>query len=176
PTITTRASPTPCDLLAEETMSAVQTDEDATLNLYGGVAEVNPRHVMVHLASACKNGGKVDVRAAFGVYWGEDSTHNNGWLIPGRQVDARAVMLGILHAICVTNPDRTLEIFTTSKYAIRAICYAAGRNHTTGWDCANGDLLELIANAIQSRRSRVAFHCVLNPHSNSSHGRARKLA
>ncbi|KAJ7254644.1 hypothetical protein B0H12DRAFT_998341, partial [Mycena haematopus] len=171
-----RSSPTPCDRLVEETINASQTDEEATLRLYGTVSQVSRHRVRVHVASLCRNQGKIDARAAFGVYWGEGSTHNVGWCISGRQIDERALLSAVLHALCASNPCRSLELFTTSKNVIRAICYAAGRNHTRGWDCANGDLLEHIAKVIQTRPSQVIFCPVHQPLNNAAHSGARNLA
>ncbi|KAJ7737728.1 hypothetical protein B0H16DRAFT_1231488, partial [Mycena metata] len=99
----------------------------------------------VHIASACKNSGGIDARAGFGTYWGDNSRYNTALRVPGRQVDARAALLGVLYALETAREGRTLEIFLTSKQIIRAICYNAGKNYTTGWDCTNGDLLERIA-------------------------------
>ncbi|KAJ7123362.1 hypothetical protein C8R46DRAFT_840881, partial [Mycena filopes] len=143
--------PTPCDILTAETIAAGQSDEEATRALYGSVAGISDRRVTVHLVSTCRKQGQVDARAAFGVYWGEGSRHNAGWRIPGKQVEGRALLTGILHALTASNSDRALEVFTTSKLSIRTICYATGRNYTRGWDCANGDLLQLIARAIRAR-------------------------
>ncbi|KAK7063520.1 hypothetical protein R3P38DRAFT_2473958, partial [Favolaschia claudopus] len=67
-------------------------------------------------------------------------------------------------------------IFTSSKYSIRAICYAAGKNHTTGWDCANGDLLKAIAEKIRMRSRRVSFCYIRDPQQNRASEAARKLA
>jgi hypothetical protein len=86
------------------------------------------------------------------------------------------LLTGMLYALVVSNPERSLEVFTTSKYAIRAICYAAGKNNTRGWDCANGDLLELIANVIRKRTFQITFCLVHQPQSNTAHSGARSLA
>ncbi|KAJ7158081.1 hypothetical protein C8R46DRAFT_817269, partial [Mycena filopes] len=138
-----------------ETLAAGQTDQEATQALYGTLADISACRVNVHLVSTCRSQGQVDARAAFGAYWGGESRYNVGWRIPGRQVEGRALLMGILHALTVSNPRRALDIFTTSKFTIRAICYAAGGNYTRGWDCANGDLLELIATAIRARSTQL---------------------
>ncbi|KAF7342021.1 RNA-directed DNA polymerase from mobile element jockey [Mycena venus] len=176
PDVTPRCSPTPCDKLAQETIEAGQSDEEATLRLYGTILPIGPRRTTVHIASSCKNPGRIDARAAFGLYWGDNSRHNRGWCIPGRQLDGRAMLIGILWALGVSNAARPLEIYTTSKYAIRGICYSAGKNHTRGWDCANGDLFERIADTILQRTSQISFHHISQPHTNTALSGARKLA
>lgn len=50
-----------------------------------------------------------------------------------------------------------VAVFTASKYAIRSICYWAGSNYTRGWACANGDLLEIIAQIIKGRKAAITF-------------------
>ncbi|KAJ7363836.1 hypothetical protein DFH08DRAFT_639277, partial [Mycena albidolilacea] len=105
----------------------------------------------------CVNYARPDVAAAFAVYWGDNSAHNRGLGIPGRQLDSRTVLHAILFALTMANPSRVIEISTTSKYAVRSICYLAGGNHTRGWTCANGDLLDLIARAIQARSAQTVF-------------------
>ncbi|KAJ6531025.1 hypothetical protein B0H19DRAFT_872446, partial [Mycena capillaripes] len=172
-----RSSPTPCDRLAVETIEAAQTDEEATLQLYGTVANVDPRRVCVHIASSGRNPSQIDARATFGAYWGDGSSYNIGWRIPGRQLEGRALLIGILYALIAAKPEsRPLDIFTTSKNVIRAICYAAGKRHTRGWDCANGELFERIAHVIRRRSGQIGFFLVSQPRNNKAHSGARKLA
>ncbi|KAJ7733653.1 hypothetical protein B0H16DRAFT_1277658, partial [Mycena metata] len=75
------------------------------------------------------------------------------------QTEGRALLTAILYSLVQVSAKaaKALEIFTTSKFAIRSICYAAGKNHTRGWDCANGDLLEAIGEAVRARSSQVIF-------------------
>ncbi|KAJ7731073.1 hypothetical protein B0H16DRAFT_1233805, partial [Mycena metata] len=153
PTPPLHLPPTPCDLLTADTINAAETDEEATLKLYGTVPSPSSKRIMVYLASTCRNSGKPDARAAFGTYWGYNSQYNVGWRIPERQTEGRAVLAAILYSLRQVGAkgDKSMDIFTTSKFAIRAICYAAGKNYTRGWDCTNGDLLEAIAKAIRAR-------------------------
>ncbi|KAJ6632062.1 hypothetical protein B0H10DRAFT_1671599, partial [Mycena sp. CBHHK59/15] len=51
-------------------------------------------------------------------------------------------------------------IFTTSKYAIHAICYLADTNHTRGWGCENSDLLERITDLIHQQTGQISFFWV----------------
>ncbi|KAJ7837621.1 hypothetical protein B0H13DRAFT_1554231, partial [Mycena leptocephala] len=114
--------------------------------------------------------------AAFGVYWGNNSQFNAAWRIVGRQLDGRAMLMGIIYALAFVDASRAIDIFTTSKAAIRAVCYKAGKNHTRGWDCANGDLLEHIAKIIRARSAQVSFFHVSQPHKHTGNLGARKLA
>ncbi|KAJ7719197.1 hypothetical protein B0H16DRAFT_1336859, partial [Mycena metata] len=168
--------PTPCDILTAETIAAAQTDDEATLDLYGTIANVQYRHFTVHLSSLCRNQGRADARAAFGAYWGKDSRHNTGGRISGRQLDGRAMLVGVIYALEHLERSRGLDIFMTSKTIIRTICYAAGKNHTRGWDCANGDLLEHIAKIIRDRDAPISFHHICEPLTNAANAGARKLA
>ncbi|KAF7374664.1 RNA-directed DNA polymerase from mobile element jockey [Mycena sanguinolenta] len=165
-----------CDILTQQTINAAQTDEEATLALYGTIDFIHPRRVCVYIASLCRNPGRINARAAFGVYWGKDCSHNKGWCLPGRQLDVRAALTGVLYSLSVSNPDHPLDIFMTSKQVIRSICYSAGKNYTTGWDCANPDLLEHIAKLIRKRNSQVSFSLVHQPHNNKALSAAKSLA
>ncbi|KAJ7696728.1 hypothetical protein B0H17DRAFT_881211, partial [Mycena rosella] len=144
--------------------------------LYGCVRRPTGNRTVVHIASVCKHAGRNDARAAFGLYWGCNSRHSIGWRIPGRQNDSRGILIGILCALESTPPTQQLCILTTSKYAIRAICYRAGVSYTEGWGCANGDLLENIVSIIQRRREQICFSWVEKPDSNPAHLDAKKLA
>jgi ribonuclease HI len=124
----------------------------------------------------CVNHAQPGLAAAFGVYWGDNSAHNRGLGIPGRQLDSRALLHAILFALTVANPSRVVEVTTTSKYAVRSICYLAGANHTRGWSCANGDLLEFIARAIQARRAQTVFTLIDSPRDSSAYKEARAIA
>ncbi|KAJ7144691.1 hypothetical protein C8R46DRAFT_820117, partial [Mycena filopes] len=157
-------------------INAAQTDEEATLDLYGSATHLHPRRFTVSVAAACRNQGKIDARAGFGVYWGKDSCHNTAYRIGGKQLDGRALLTGILYALAFVDPTRALDIFTSSKAAIRAICYKAGQNHTRGWDCANGDLLERITEFIRARQAQVSFFHVNLPRKNTGNVAARGLA
>ncbi|KAJ7885558.1 hypothetical protein B0H14DRAFT_2305601, partial [Mycena olivaceomarginata] len=140
-----------------ETIQASQTAKEATAALYGEVRNPSGKCAVVHVASTCKHGGRVDARAAFGLYWGHGSHHNIGWRIPGPQTDGRAILIGILCALASTQPMQRITICTTSKYAIRALCYRVGINYTEGWNCANADLLQTIVASIQQRTEQVRF-------------------
>ncbi|KAJ7355941.1 hypothetical protein DFH08DRAFT_803872 [Mycena albidolilacea] len=167
---------TVCDALAENTLATTQTDEESTLALYGTVPDAERRRVHVVVAGVCVKHAQPGVSAAFGVYWGDNSAHNRGFGIPGRQLDARAILHAILFALTVANPSRVVDISTTSKYAIRSICYLAGGNHTRGWSCANGDLLELIARAVQARTAQTVFTLMDSPRDSSAYREARAIA
>ncbi|KAJ7851614.1 hypothetical protein B0H14DRAFT_2355106, partial [Mycena olivaceomarginata] len=158
--------PTECDALVERTLATTQTDEEATLSLYGTVSDTD-RRVHVTIAAACANHALPHAAAAFGLYWGDNGIHNRGYGVPGIQSASRALLHGILFAITVANPARHLEISTTSKYAIRAICHLAGGNHTRGWACANGNLLEQITRMILGRSAQILF-TALNDRGDSS--------
>ncbi|KAJ7803301.1 hypothetical protein B0H14DRAFT_2384772, partial [Mycena olivaceomarginata] len=159
-----------------ETIAASQTAEEATAALYGSVRSPGGKQIVVHVASLCRNGGRIDARATFGLYWGPLSRHNLCWRIPGRQTDGRGIFMGILCALASTPPTQQIDICSTSKYAIRAICYRAGISYTEGWSCANGDLLQLIVAEIQQREEQVRFCWVDKPANNLAHLGARNLA
>lgn len=89
---------------------------------------------------------------------------------------AGAFLTGILCVLASTPPTEQINISTTSKYAIRAICYRAGISYTEGWNCANGDLLEHIAGFIRLRRVQVGFFWVNKPDTNPAHLGAKALA
>ncbi|KAJ7355808.1 hypothetical protein DFH08DRAFT_626219, partial [Mycena albidolilacea] len=163
-----------CDVMAEEILATAETDEDSTLALYGLVPDTARRWVHVTVAAACST--RARPAAAFGVYWGENSAHNRGLGIPGRQLDSRALLHAILFALHVANPARVLDISTSSKYAVRSICYLAGRNYTRSWSCANGDLLDLIAHAICSRPARTTFTALSERGTTGALGQAKALA
>ncbi|KAJ7842361.1 hypothetical protein B0H14DRAFT_2266773, partial [Mycena olivaceomarginata] len=93
--------------------------------LYGMVPDTARRCVHVVIAAICVNYAQPDVAAAFRVYWGDNSAHNRGFGIPGRQLDSRALLHAILFVLTVANPSRVVDISTTLKYVIRSICYLA---------------------------------------------------
>ncbi|KAJ7757274.1 hypothetical protein DFH07DRAFT_720177, partial [Mycena maculata] len=137
-----------------ETVAASQTPAEATAALYGSICEPTGNRATVFIASVCKNAGRIDSRAAFGIFLGPSSRRNTGQRISGKQNDGRAILTGILYTLLYA--DLT-HIHTTSKYAIRSICYWAGTNYTEGWNCANADLIQAIACSIQRRQSRISF-------------------
>jgi ribonuclease HI len=146
------------------------------LALYGTVPDATRRRVHVVVAGVCVNYARPDVAAAFRVYWSDNSAHNRGFGILGRQLDSRALLQAILFALTVANPSRVVDISTTSKYAIRSICYLAGGNHTWEWTCANSDLLELIARAIQARTAQTVFTFIDSPRDLSAYREAHAIA
>ncbi|KAJ7207231.1 hypothetical protein GGX14DRAFT_322431, partial [Mycena pura] len=157
-------------------IQASQTAEEATAALYGGVRDTTAKCAVVHVASTCKHGGRIDARAAFGLYWGHGSRHNVGWRIAGLQTDGRAILTGVLCALTVTQSMQRITICTTSKYAIRALCYRVGKEYVEGWNCTNADLLQAIVTVIQQRTEQVRFCWVDKPTENQAHLGARTLA
>ncbi|KAJ7863648.1 hypothetical protein B0H14DRAFT_3444007 [Mycena olivaceomarginata] len=150
-------TPTVCDVLVEDTLATTQTNEESTMALYGTVPDTARRRVHVVVASVCVNYARPDVAAAF-------------------TLDSHAVLHAILFALTMANPSRVIDISTTSKYAVRSICYLAGGNHTRGWTCANGDLLDLIARAIQARSAQTVFTFIDVPRESSTYTEARAIA
>jgi hypothetical protein len=115
------------------------------------------QRVHVTVAAACAHQALPHMTAAFGVFWGHNCTHNRGFGVLGRQLASRALLHGILFAITAANPSKILEIYTMSIYVIRAICHFAGGNHTRGWVCANGDLLQRIARTLLNWSAQTVF-------------------
>ncbi|KAJ7887772.1 hypothetical protein B0H13DRAFT_1627379, partial [Mycena leptocephala] len=71
-----------------------------------------------------------------------------------------ASILAVLCAarMCATN--RSLAIYMSSEYVIRAFCYWAGDNETRGWTCANGDELRDAVSWLAHRRAPTEFRWV----------------
>ncbi|KAJ7697807.1 hypothetical protein B0H17DRAFT_854970, partial [Mycena rosella] len=134
-----------------ETIAAGQTTEEATEALYGLIPTPSGKRVGCYVASICQRAGRIDARAGFGIFWGRNNAHNIGRRISGQKNDARAILMGLLGALSDVPQEHRVDIYTTSKYAIRSLCYWASANYTRGWDCANGDLLESLAHIIRRR-------------------------
>ncbi|KAJ7218711.1 hypothetical protein C8J57DRAFT_1597974, partial [Mycena rebaudengoi] len=148
---------TECDLLALETVASAISPEKATTALYGHVCDMPGPHTRVHLVSTCRNAGRIDARSSFGAFRGVGGRHNCGLRIPGAQNDGRAVLMGIIYVLITIPIGHAVAVFTASKHAIRSICYWAGSNYMRGWACANGDLLEIIAQIIKGRKAAITF-------------------
>ncbi|KAJ7805319.1 hypothetical protein B0H13DRAFT_1930249 [Mycena leptocephala] len=76
-----------------------------------------------------------------------------------------------LHSICCA-----IDMFTTLKAAIRAVCSKAGKHHTRVWDCTNGDLLQHIAKTIRAWSAQVSSFHVSQPHKHTGNLGAQKVA
>jgi ribonuclease HI len=86
--------------------------------------------LVVHIDGACRNNGKPDAHAAYGVYFGPDSKYNtSGLLDPSLpQTSTRAEIEGLVQAIKtikqITEKDMKItdvKIATDSKYLVDAI-------------------------------------------------------
>lgn len=166
---------TPCDILVAEAVATVRTPLEATTAIYGPVLSNGPR-VQVYVASSCRGAGRIDARAACGIYWGRNSRFNSSVRISGAQTENRAAIVGILAAVTSAPADRCLDIHSTSKYAIRSFCYWAGENYTRGWDCANGDILAVAVEAMRRRPGAVHFTWIDPNDGGDTPEAARKLA
>ncbi|KAJ7728841.1 hypothetical protein DFH07DRAFT_684554, partial [Mycena maculata] len=133
-----------------EAIASAQTPAEATKVLYGPVLNDGPR-LPVHIAGSCRNAGRIDAKAAFAVHWGLGNKYNVSYRVEGAPNEGRAVIMAIVLVLANASPNRSLEISTTSKYAIRAFSYWAGDNETRGWPCANGDLLRVACAFIRNR-------------------------
>jgi hypothetical protein len=148
-----------CMLAVALTMT--QTNESANLELYGMIrTETSP--VLVYIAVACLNAGKVDAKAGCAIFWGLGSPQNTVFQIEGKQTDAWAILVGILSALTSIDGNKTVHIYTMSQYAICSFCYWVAGNATHGWGCANGGVLKLGVQYLAARNGGMDFRLVEN--------------
>jgi ribonuclease HI len=86
--------------------------------------------LVVHINGACRNNGKPDARAAYGVYFGPDSKYNSSGLLDASlpQTSTRAEIEGLVQAIKtikrITEKDMKItdvKIATDSQYLVDAV-------------------------------------------------------
>ncbi|KAJ7833878.1 hypothetical protein B0H14DRAFT_2227303, partial [Mycena olivaceomarginata] len=85
----------------------------------------------------------------------------------------------IMAVLCAARdfpPNRSLTIYMSSQYAIRAFCYWAGDNETRGWSCANGNQLRDTTEWISRRRAPIEFRWLSAKEPNASMSAAKKAA
>ncbi|KAF8868220.1 ribonuclease H-like domain-containing protein, partial [Mucidula mucida] len=118
----------------------------------------------VYCDGSCLNNGTPQAKAGAGVFFGRNSHWNISIRVTGRQTNNRGELLAILKTLQSVPPDFTLQVFTDSEYAIRAIVYWAPRHALSGWTCENADLLKSIAVWLRARSAQlilvhVKAHC-----------------
>ncbi|THG92752.1 hypothetical protein EW026_g8259 [Hermanssonia centrifuga] len=138
------------DTLLRNTLQSERSLEEALQRLYGDVYVSTPR-VIVHTDGSCNQPGSVHATAGAGVYWGPFDPRNVTCRVPGKQTNNRGELYAILKALLAANPYTSLYIFTDSQYAIHCICHWAPAWESTGWTCANADILQDIVMLIAQR-------------------------
>ncbi|KAJ7762684.1 hypothetical protein B0H14DRAFT_2158732, partial [Mycena olivaceomarginata] len=98
--------------------------------------------------------------AAFGLWWGTDCKRNCAYSIGDSSGGGRASILAVLCAARMCATDKSLTIYMSSEYVIRALCYWAGDNETRGWTCANGDELRDAVAWLAHRRAPTELRWV----------------
>ncbi|KAJ6606792.1 ribonuclease H-like domain-containing protein [Mycena sp. CBHHK59/15] len=131
--------------------------------------------VKVYTDGSCFGNGKGSARAGAGIYAGPQSSLNASLRVTGDQTNNRGELLAILCALSTVRPNRTLEIYSDSEYAIRSIAYWAVDHAQKGWRCANADLLKDIVSWIKFRSAPISFHHV-KAHSGNGHNDAADIA
>jgi ribonuclease HI len=150
--------PTPLDLLLKEVLAHSLSAEQALKQLYGPVY-TNNKPVVVYIATSMKGH-----RAAFALWWGEQSARNCAYVLGDRGSDAKACLMAVLSAARSCLRERRLIIHTSSQYVIRSLCYWAGNNATYGWTCINGDEMELVTAWIAQREAPTEFRWLSSSH------------
>ncbi|KLO04486.1 ribonuclease H-like protein, partial [Schizopora paradoxa] len=108
--------------------------------------------VNVYTDGSALGNGTPNATAGAAVYWGPNSQKNWSGRVPDSQTNNRAELYAILQALLNAPPDRTLNLYSDSEYALRSIFYWSYSHRQTGWECTNGDLLEDIILVIQWRQ------------------------
>ncbi|KII86794.1 hypothetical protein PLICRDRAFT_70827, partial [Plicaturopsis crispa FD-325 SS-3] len=166
--------------LLTKTLTMELSDEEATDALYGPLYPADGEMLTIYTSSVMHGSGRGDSTAAFGVYWGAGSPHNDGYLVDGAQTDARAAIMSILYVVATAPANRPLTIYSNSEYAIRSFCYWAGRNSMEGWRCRHGDVLRCATAFMRNRKGRITFNAVKdrtrNGHYLAAHALAKQTA
>lgn len=170
-----RSPETELDRVLANILAQRRTPEELTLDLYG-IGYPSPTALAIYVASTARNAGQGNAKATGAVYWGPNNRNNCSFVPEGVQNDNRACLTGILHAIRVTPSTQTMQLYTTSHYAIRSICYWAGQNHAEGWRCLNGDLFRKIVEILRHRVAPVEFRLVKPTDTNQHYHAARGMA
>ncbi|KAJ7450881.1 hypothetical protein FB451DRAFT_1526874, partial [Mycena latifolia] len=136
------------------TLEACVSPEQATARLYGPVYSKS-QPFSVHIAASVR-----DSTASFALWWGEGSKRNCSHILLNTRSVAKAYILAVLCAVKDGPRDKSLVVYLSSEYVIRALCYWAGDNATRGWTCANGDELSAVADWLAWRRAPVEFRWV----------------
>ncbi|KAF7359946.1 Ribonuclease H1 [Mycena venus] len=143
---------------------------------YYGPATVRTDPIYVYAASSCVAEGKPNVRAGSGVYWGPNNRSNRWSSVPGKQTDGRAALFAVTLAVLAAPRDRSLILYTSSKFVIRTFCYWTGKNYTEGWPCQNADIIKVTAELIRERSAGVEFRYAASPQTNNHSREALALA
>ncbi|KAJ6628940.1 ribonuclease H-like domain-containing protein, partial [Mycena sp. CBHHK59/15] len=109
------------------------------------------------------------------LYAGPQSSLNASLHVTGDQTNNRGELLVILCALSTVRPNRTLEIYSDSEYAIHSIAYWAVDHTQKEWRCTNADLLKDIVSWITFRSTPIYFHHV-KAHSGNGHNDAADIA
>lgn len=110
------------DLLLQHTLSLCQSQADAVQRLYGSVY-FDTQSVSVYTDGCCLRNGTANAAAGAGVHWGPNARNNTSCRVPGAQTNNRGELLAVLLTIQSADRNRTLVIYTDSKYAIRVFSY-----------------------------------------------------
>jgi ribonuclease HI len=161
---------TPLDLLLKATLEAAVSSKEATAQLYGPVFEQsNP--LPIYIGTSSSKG-----RSSFALWRGVDCKWNSAYAVENKANDGRAAILAVLCAARDCPLNRSLTIFMSSQYVIRAFCYWAGDNETRGWSCANGEELRDATEWISRRRAAIEFRWLSSKEQNTSMAAAKKAA
>lgn len=163
------------DCLLRDVFAAEQSPEHKRNSFYGPVYEVSSNAVKVYTDGSCLKNGNAGARAGAGTYGGPRSTLNASIRVSGEQTNNRGELLAILYTLSTVRPDRSLDIYSDSEYAIRSIVYWAPERAQLGWKCVNADLLQDIVSWIKYRSAPVQFNHV-KAHSGNSHNDAADCA
>lgn len=91
----------------------------------------------VYTDGACSNNGKINSKAGYGVFFGDNDTRNISEIVPSnmKQTNNVGELLGILKAIeiMIETNDLNYIIVTDSRYCILCATTFGSKHHTKGW-------------------------------------------
>ncbi|KLO05042.1 ribonuclease H-like protein [Schizopora paradoxa] len=155
------------DQLVQDALKCRQTEDEQLIALYGPVyCDTAPVHV--YTDGSCHNNGMSDATAASATYWGPDCRKNWADRVPGEQSNNRAELYAILQALKAAEPDKTLNLYSDSEYALKTIAYWAARHYLVAWDCTHGDIIKDIVLLIQYRHAPLSLFWV-KAHARNKH-------
>lgn len=137
----------------------------STSTYTSGPTFTKKKTTVVYTDGASSNNGKLNARAGYGVYWGDNDPRNVSARLPGeRQTNQRAEASAVNHALEQSlQGNELLEIMTDSQYVIKAVTswskswVANGWKSSSGGEVQNRDLFEKMLNLIEKRKGEVKF-------------------
>ncbi|RDX41356.1 hypothetical protein OH76DRAFT_1364727, partial [Lentinus brumalis] len=122
--------------------------------IYGHVwADSNP--VQVYLAAAWSGVGTA--RASCALYFAPDHPRNTVIVTSEPPARSRALLLGAIIAVQVTDPGARLLIYSSDEYLAQAVYHWAASHERSRWEVPNGDALQCFRDLIRARGAPLSF-------------------